>query len=84
MKLIQWIKYKLDKWVVKRFASVKFNNSKDEYKRLAQIWEMYRQNPLPIIQLKTKEISVKKGKIKHTLIICETSKGKHVFSLGRL
>jgi len=73
-KLIRFIQNKIDVYVINRF------------KRLmpkAIITELYRMVVENDLQITTREISVKKGRIKYTLLIIKNKNLKTVYNLGR-
>ena len=74
-KLIEKIQNYIDKYVIKRF-------SKLAPKKIIEA--LYRNQQIGDLKLTSREISVKKGKRKYTLLIIETQKGFHKFNLGRI
>jgi len=73
-KLIRFIQNKIDVYVINRF------------KRLmpkAIITELYRMVVENDLQITTREISVKKGRIKYTLLIIKNKNLETVYNLGR-
>jgi len=73
-KIKNWIQIKIDKYVIKRFQILMPKTL---------IKSLYRMIVEDELQITTKVIDVKKGKIKYTLIIVEDRNGKTRFNLGR-
>jgi hypothetical protein len=73
-KIIAYIQVKIDKYVVKRFQKLM---PKELIKSL------YRAIADSELKITTKEIAVKKGRIKYTLLIIESIDGKRKYNLGR-
>jgi hypothetical protein len=69
-----YIQSKIDKYVVKRFQQI-------FPKEL--IRSLYRRIAEDELQITTKEIEVKKGKIRYTLLVIKDKGLKTVFNLGR-
>lgn len=73
-KIIAYIRTKIDKYVVKRFQVLM-------PKEL--ITALYRKVVENDLNITTKEIRVKKGKIRYTLLVVKDKDLKTVFNLGR-
>ena len=73
-KLINWIQSKIDKYVIKRFQQLM------PKELIRQLYKIVAEGDL---QISVKEIEVKKGKIKYTLLIVKDKNLKTVFNLGR-
>lgn len=78
MKLINnikaWFQAKIDKYVIKRFATILPK---------PLIKSLYRQIAESDLQITTKEVQVKKGKRKYTLLVVKDKNLQTVFNLGR-
>lgn len=73
-KIIVYIQAKIDKYVIKRFQKLM---PKELIKSL------YRSIADSELKITTKEIAVKKGSIKYTLLIIESIDGSRTYNLGR-
>ena len=73
-KLSKWIQTKIDAYVIKRFKALLPKNL---------ITELYRKIAKNDLQLDIKEVNVKKGKRRYTLLVVKDRNCKTVFNIGR-
>ena len=69
-----YIQSRIDKYVLKRFV---------EILPKALITSLYRQFAKDELEITTKVVPVKKGKIRYTLVVIEDRGQKTVYNLGR-
>ena len=69
-----YIQNRIDRYVIKRFKELL-------PKKL--ITSLYRSIAKENLQITTKVVPVKKGKIRYTLVVIEDRHGKTVYNLGR-
>ncbi len=72
--VMDYIQAKIDKYVIKRFQELL-------PKKL--ITSLYREIARKDLQITTKVVPVKKGKIRYTLVVIEDRGHKTVYNLGR-
>ena len=73
-KIIAYIQAKIDKYVIKRFQKLM------PKELIKSLYRAIAENELKITE---KEISVKKGRIKYTLLVIESKDGQRTYNLGR-
>ena len=72
--IADYIQAKIDKYVIKRFEQLMPKELITKLYRIVGVWDL---------QITTKEVSVKKGKMRYTLFVAKDRDLKTVFNLGR-